>query len=68
MIIGYIGLFTLLSGYICSYKDKMKEFFFLSSLASIFLAIHAYVLKDPIFMIVNTIVFGMMGYKWWVTK
>jgi len=68
MIIGYIGLGLLLSGYVASYKDKLKWFYLLSSIASIFLAIHAYILRDPVFLIVNVIVFIMMDIKWRQTK
>lgn len=53
MFMGYLGMILLLCSYIFLYFNRYFVFYVMDSIASIMLTIHAIILKDIPFIIVN---------------
>ncbi len=62
-MIGYIGLVILISGYVFLIIKKDKYFAPINFIASIVLTIHAVILNDIPFIIVNGLVAIMLAIK-----
>ncbi len=62
-MIGYIGLAILLFGYVFLIVKKDKYFAPINCFASVVLTIHAVLLHDIPFIIVNALVAVMLGIK-----
>ena len=64
MIIGYIGLVLLVSSYLLLISKYYKLFIPVDTVASLLLTVHAILINDLPFMLVNGFITFMLIIKW----
>ena len=64
MIIGYIGLSLLVISYFLLNSKYSNYFIQVDAVATVFLTIHAIVIKDLPFILVNAFIVIMLLIKW----
>jgi hypothetical protein len=64
MVIGYIGIFFMISAYAClAFKRSVKYFLPLDIVGSLFLTAHAILIKDVTFIFINAFITLVLSYK-----
>ena len=63
MILGYIGVAILLFSYLVLLTKHERYFFIIDAFASLILTIHAVLINDVPFIIVNGVIMCVLGYK-----
>jgi Na+-translocating ferredoxin:NAD+ oxidoreductase RnfD subunit len=62
-MLGYVGLTLLVSSYILLVTKYSKWFIPIDILASVLLAVHAYLIQDLPFLLVNSLISGFLLIK-----
>lgn len=67
-MIGIIGVIILMLSYVVLSFDKEKLFYLMDAIASVLLTIHAIIINDTVFMVVNGFIAGALFVKFIRTK
>ena len=64
-MIGWIGLGLLMIAYLVLITKWNKLFIPIDAVASLILTIHAFMIQDMVFLLVNGWITIILGYKWY---